>query len=123
VNNQDNELYPLAKLTQDGKRTYRPYGRNILPTEAGWTEFKPKKCRLFARTIEFLGHIISEAGMAMMPEKVAAIKDWLTPETVSELRSFLGTASYYRRSVRDFAAIAVPLHKLTRAIQNVAMDK
>ena len=44
---------------------------------------KPKKCRLFARQAEFLGHIVSEAGMSVMPDKVSAIKDWPAPETAA----------------------------------------
>ena len=44
---------------------------------------------------------------------MSKILDWPIPRNVSELRSFLGLASYYRRFIKDFAKIAVPLHRLT----------
>ena len=81
-------------------------------TRAG-LKLKPRKCRLFARQCDYLGHVISGDCVTVSPEKVAAIKDWATPETVTDVRSFLSTASYYRRFVPGFATVVAPLHRLT----------
>ncbi|KRX75077.1 Retrovirus-related Pol polyprotein from transposon [Trichinella sp. T6] len=69
---------------------------------------KPKKCRLIKRKVAYSGHIISEKGIATDPCKTCAV----TPTCVTELRQFLGLASYYRKFVNGFANIAAPLHRL-----------
>ena len=73
-----------------------------------------KKCCLFQRKVAFLGHVISEAGIEVQDDKVAAVRDWPTPQNLSELRSFLGLCSYYRRFIPGFADVAAPLHALQR---------
>ena len=75
---------------------------------------KPKKCRLFSPQAEYLGHIISARGIATDPEKVKAVKEWPTPTTVTDVRSFVGFCNYYRQYIPQFAALAEPLIELTR---------
>ena len=73
-----------------------------------------KKCSLFQRKVDFLGHVLSEAGIEVQGDKVAAVRDWPTPQNLSQLRSFLGLCSYYRRFIQGFADVAAPLHALHR---------
>ena len=84
---------------------------------------KPSKCQLFFKRLRFLGHSISEDGVAPDPEKVRAIQCWEKPKTKSALRGFLGLAGYYRRFVKDFAKIAKPLHNLLREESGTAPKK
>ena len=50
----------------------------------------------------------------MMQDKVKAVADWPVPTKVGHVRAFLGTAGYYRKFIKDFSAIATPLHNLTK---------
>ncbi len=70
------------------------------------------KCSFFQKEVKYLGHVISAEGVSTDPSKVEAVAQWRRPETVKDLRSFLGFASYYRRSVEGFAQLAAPLHRL-----------
>ncbi|MCI39693.1 retrotransposon protein, partial [Trifolium medium] len=73
--------------------------------------------------ISFLGHVISGEGIAVDPAKVEAVLQWSTPESVSEVRSFLGLAGNYRRFIEGFSKLAMPLTQLTRKNQPFVWDK
>ena len=72
------------------------------------------KCTFAAKEVSYLGHRVTEEGLLPDPSLLAAIRDIPPPKTATEVRSFLGLAGYYRRYVKGFAAIATPLHALTR---------
>ena len=76
-------------------------------------KLKLRKCRLFSRKTDYLRHVISEHGVMVSPDKIAAVKNWPTPKNVTDVRSFLGIAAYYRHFVAGFATIATSLHHLT----------
>lgn len=73
----------------------------------------PKKCSLFQREVKFIGHIVSETGVATDPDKLQSVSSWPRPTNTMEVRQFLGLCSYYRRFVANFAEIARPLHQIT----------
>lgn len=81
---------------------------------AAGLKLKARKCTLFAKEVEYLGHIVSERGIATSPKKIKEVKKWPVAFNLTELRSFVGFCSYYRRFVPNFAMIAKPLHDLTK---------
>ena len=72
------------------------------------------KCEFWLNKVVFLGHVILGACIFVDTRKIEAIVSWEQPKNVSEVRSFLGLAGYYRRFVEHFLLIAAPLTRLTR---------
>ncbi|WVZ81168.1 hypothetical protein U9M48_028579 [Paspalum notatum var. saurae] len=75
---------------------------------------KFSKCAFWLKEVSFLGHILSEKGVAVDPSKVECVLNWKQPKTVTEIRSFLGLAGYYRRFIKDFSKMAKPMTSLTK---------
>ena len=76
-------------------------------------KLKPQKCELLQTKVRYLGHIVSEAGIATDPEKIEAMENWPPLENLKQLQAFLGTAGYYRQYLPDFTTVAKPLDQLT----------
>ena len=73
-----------------------------------------EKCEFHSQEVEFLGHVITPGEIRMQDRIIAPIKDWKKPKTVKDVQAFLGLANYYRRFIKDFGKIAIPLYQLTR---------
>jgi len=81
---------------------------------------KLEKCSFDKDKVEFLGFVIGTDGISMDPAKVAAIRDWPTPSSVSDVQCFLGFSNFYRRFVRKYSHIAAPLTALLKKNTNFA---
>ena len=75
------------------------------------------KCSLLSTSVTFLGFVISATGISVDLIKTSAIRDWPTPNSLFDTRSFHGLAQFYRRFVRDFSSIAAPLTDMFRQNQ------
>ncbi|GKA43340.1 reverse transcriptase domain-containing protein [Tanacetum coccineum] len=78
---------------------------------------KFSKCEFWLQEVHFLGYVVNQNGIHVDPSKIEAVKNWKTPTTPSEIRSFLGLAGYYRRFIANFSKIAKPLTSLTQKNQ------
>jgi len=74
---------------------------------------KLSKCEFWLEEVSFLGHIIFGGGIVVDPTKVEAVSQWDTPKSVTEVRSFLGLAGYYRRFIEGFSKLTLLLTELT----------
>lgn len=77
-------------------------------------KMKLSKCEFLKEEVNFLGHVVTPAGLHTDPEKVKVIRNLAPPKNVRDIRGFLGMCGYYRRFIQDFATLARPLTQLTR---------
>jgi hypothetical protein len=77
-------------------------------------KIKPSKSHFFCRNIKFLGFNVSTEGISTDTEKISPILRWTTPRNIKELKSFLGSCSYYRAFISHFSDISEPLYALLR---------
>jgi len=77
-------------------------------------KLKPEKCEFLRKEVSYLGHVISENGVLLDKTKTKVVEKFPTPQTVKQLKSFLGLMSYCRRFIPGFSRLASPLHKLLK---------
>ena len=75
---------------------------------------KPEKCQFHKQEVKYLGFIIGTDGIRMDPEKISSILDWKTPKKVTDVQCFLGFPNFYRRFIKDYSKVVMPLTSLTK---------
>lgn len=73
---------------------------------------KLSKCSLATQQVKYLGHIISKCGVELVPAKVEVVLQWSIPQSIRDLRGFLGLSGFYRHFIQDYATLAAPLMDL-----------
>ncbi|XP_073129646.1 uncharacterized protein [Henckelia pumila] len=97
------------------KKEHKEHLKLVLQTlKAAQLYAKFSKCELWLERVVFLGCVISAPGVFVDPSKVEAVISWPRPRNVSEIRSFLGLAGYYKRFIEGLSSIAKPMTQLTQ---------
>ena len=81
-----------------------------------------EKSQLFKESVKYLGFIVTSNGAMTDPENVKAIQQYVEPNTLFAIRSFLGLTSHYRCFIKDFAAIAKPISAILKG-ENGSVSK
>jgi hypothetical protein len=75
---------------------------------------KPVKCQFEQWSVKYLGTIIGYGQTAINPKKAEAIAEWLTPQNLKDMESFLGTCNFWQKFIRGFSMVTCPFHDLVR---------
>ena len=86
-------------------------------------KLKPSKCHFLKTQVNYLGFEISCEGIGPQTGKIEVIKDWKRPETIKELRAFLGFVTFYRRFIKNFSKIAKPLNDFLKGEKKKSNEK
>jgi hypothetical protein len=81
--------------------------------EHSW-QVKMSKCEFDQKSISYVGHIISDNGVSADQSKIATMRDWTSPTSFKELKSFLGLLGHYKKFVKNYGVIAKPITNLDR---------
>ncbi|XP_021723902.1 uncharacterized protein LOC110691289 [Chenopodium quinoa] len=99
-------------------------GRTVLETlRSNKLYAKFSNCEFWLEQVALLGHYIPKEGVSMDHAKINAVSEWPTPKNVTDVRSFLGLAGYYRRFVKDFSKIARPMTTLMKKETKFVWDE
>jgi len=85
-------------------------------------KLNPNKCCFAAKSITFLGHVVSKEGTRPDPRKIETVLHFPTPKTVTSVRSFLGLTGYYRKYIRSYSRLAGSMFELTRKVVAFVWD-
>ena len=91
--------------------------------KAASLKLKPSKCDLFKQQINYSEHVVSKEGFSTDLEKIKAVTEWPQPTTVTEVGSFLGFVSYYRRFIPNFSKVAKTFNKLLQNLEGTPSQK
>jgi hypothetical protein len=82
-----------------------------------------EKCKFLQTSVKFLGHILTKDGLQPCPDKISAINKFPLPNTVKEIKSFLGLVSYYRKFIPNLSRIVKPITMCTKKGSKIIHDE
>jgi hypothetical protein len=102
--------------------TYEEHVRHVREVLARLRKFalyaSLKKCFFFQQEVEFLGYIVSTAGVSIDPSRIATVVDWPVPRSFHEVQQFLGFANFYRRFIYSYSKVVAALTSLLKGAKN-----
>ncbi|GJU31936.1 putative reverse transcriptase domain-containing protein [Tanacetum coccineum] len=105
-------VMPFGLTNAPAHKVYLKLILELLEKEKLFRKFL--KCEFWLQEVCFLGHVVNNEGLHVDPSKIEAVKNWKPPKTLTEIRSFLRLARYYRRFITNLLKIAKPLTLLTQ---------